>query len=74
MSIVPLSDILAAEDVMKTEGEAMKAEESESVLRRQLSPPVLEDVSPCCNASVIYPLGPGNPVCPDCGKPIYYQE
>jgi len=64
MSIVSLADRLAAEDVMK-------AEKSESILRRQLPQPVLDDVSPCCNSRVDYSLGVGNPVCSGCGKPIY---
>jgi len=71
MSIIRLSDILAAEDAKKAEDESVKAEKSKADFEKQLPPPVLEDVSPCCGASVDYSLGTGNPSCDKCGKSIY---
>ena len=64
MSIVNLADRLADED-------ARKAEESKVDFERRLPPPVLDDVSPCCNSKIDYSLGKGNPSCDKCGKPIY---
>ncbi|MFH1711324.1 MAG: hypothetical protein ABH840_03360 [Nanoarchaeota archaeon] len=64
MSVIRLSDVLAAE-------ENRKVDESRSVFKEQLPEFVLDDVSLCCNSSVDYSLGVGNPTCSNCGKPVY---
>ena len=74
MSVIGLAGWVAAESFRIAEANDRGAEEARADLEKQLPISTLDDVSPCCGKPVDYSLGTGNPVCPDCGMPICYQE